>query len=74
MNIVLSDHGRKRMVERGLSERDIAWVLAHPDSCTLSRGVVLKASRALSPRLEIVVFYEAIGNDAKIVTVYKRSK
>jgi len=62
------------MIQRGFTEQMIAWVLARPDSCTLSRGVVLKAVRAHSPHVDLVVCYEATGNDAKIVTVYKRSR
>jgi hypothetical protein len=62
------------MIERGFSEQDVAWVLARPDSCTLSDGVKLKAVRQRTPHLDYVVVYEASGNDAKIVTVYKRRK
>ena len=74
MNIVLTTHAEDNLAARGMTVRDIEWVLERPDTNRLSDGVKFKAVRQKSAKWHYVVDVPLGGNDARIITAWKEKR
>jgi len=68
MKIDYSDHAKKRMKQRGITELEIEYILEHPDYIKKSFEGRKEASGRIKNRLIKVEFIE-IENYIRIITV-----
>lgn len=68
MDIIYSEHARKRMIERGIKEEDIKETIEFPDY-TITRGKEIEAYKKLNDKMLKVVYIE-MGKFINVITIY----
>ena len=68
MYIKYSNHAKKRLIERGINEKDIIKVIEFPDY-TIKRGKEIEAYKKINEKM-LKVVYININKFIKIITVY----
>ena len=68
MRLVYTLHSRKRMLERGIDEKDVESVLASPDSVEDDKNRALIASKRIGNKA-IKIIYSLQGNKIIVITV-----
>lgn len=68
MKLVYTVHARSRMLERGISEKDVEYVLSNPDFVDEGRDGAIIATRKISGR-SVKIIYNLKGNNTIIITV-----
>jgi hypothetical protein len=76
---LLTDHARFEMGRRGISEREVSWVLLNPEQAEQQRpGRCVYQARVEGPDAErlylLRVFVDVDRNPAEVVTAYRTSK
>lgn len=69
MRLVYTVHARKRMLERGIGEKDVEFIISFPDSVEEGLSQALLAAKGLGGR-EIKIIYRFQDNKIIIITVY----
>jgi len=68
LDIIYSEHARKRMIERGIKEEDIKETIEFPDY-TITRGKEIEAYKKLNDKMLKVVYIE-MGKFINVITIY----
>jgi hypothetical protein len=68
MRLIYTLHARSRMLERGISEEDVEFVLSNPDFVDEGRDGALIASRKINGK-SVKIIYNLKGNNTIIITV-----
>jgi len=69
MRIIYTIHARTRMLERGISESDVEFLLSNPDFVEEGKDKTLIASKRINERT-IKIIYSLQDNKIIVITVF----